>query len=145
MRKSTALVFAVCGTLLLILLFIAGRTLYIKFYNQSFADIAGSTAPAVLTVTENDTELPAVTDPGQISEFTALLGGYTYKQYPHFFKPDSSQLTANRITVTFENGNSIGVNADGYVFVNGKLRDIEGSRGQEFYHLLYVLVYPNAA
>ncbi len=47
MRKSTALVFAVCGTLLLILLFIAGRTLYIKFYNQSFADIAGSTVPAV--------------------------------------------------------------------------------------------------
>ena len=138
MRKSTALVFAVCGTLLLILLFIAGRTLYIKFYNQSFADIAGSTAPAVLTITENDTELPAVTA-------TALLGGYTYKQYPHFFKPDSSQLTANRITVTFENGNSIGVNADGYVFVNGELRDIEGSRGQEFYHLLYVLVYPNAA
>ena len=31
-------------------------------------------------------------------------------------------LTANRLTVTFQNGNSIGVNTDGYVFVNGKLR-----------------------
>ena len=61
------------------------------------------------------------------------------------FKPGDDQLTASRLTVTFENGNAIGVSADGYVFVNGKLRDIEGSRGQEFYHLLYVLVYPNAA
>ena len=145
MRKFTALGFAICGTLLLILLFIAGRMLYIKFYDQSFSDIAGNGTVASLVVTENSTELQTVTDPGQIQEFTSLLGSYTYKQYPHFFKPDSSQLTANRITVTFENGNSIGVNADGYVFVNGELRDIEGSRGQEFYHLLYVLVYPNAA
>ena len=145
MRKFTALGFAICGTLLLILLFIAGRMLYIKFYDQSFSDIAGNDTVASLVVTENSTELQTVTDPGQIQEFTSLLGSYTYTQYPHFFKPGNERLTANRITITFENGNSIGVNADGYVFVNGDLRDIEGSRGQEFYHKLYVLVYPNAA
>lgn len=145
MRKFTALGFAVCGTLLLILLFAGGRMLYIKLYSQSFADIAGEGTPSVLQLTENQTALPAVTDPQQIDAFTALLSGYTYKQYPKFFRPDDDQLTASRLTVTFENGNSIGVSADGYVFVNGKLRDIEGSHGQEFYHLLYVLVYPNAA
>ncbi len=144
MRKITALGFAICGTLLLILLFVAGRMLYIKFYDQSYQDIAGTGTPAALTIAENDTALPAVTDPEQIADFTLLLSSYTYTQYPHFFKPGDEQLTANRLTVTFENGSSIGVNADGYVFVNGDLRDIEGSRGQEFYHKLYVLVYPNA-
>ena len=97
MRKSTALGFALCGTLLVILLFIAGRMLYLKFYHQSFTDIAGD-----------------------------------------------DKLTANRLTVTFENGSSISVNADGFVFVDGKLCDIEGGRGQEFYHKLYILFYPNA-
>nr|WP_297174791.1 hypothetical protein [uncultured Agathobaculum sp.] len=145
MRKFTALGFAVCGTLLVLLLFAAGRMLYINLYSQSYADIAGTGLPAALSITENDTDLPAVTDPARIDEFTALLSSYTYKQYPHFFPPRSERLAANRLTVTFENGNSIGVNADGYVFINGELRSIEGERGQEFYHRLYVLVYPNAA
>ena len=35
--------------------------------------------------------------------------------YPHFIKPSQNKLTANRLTVTFQNGNSIGVNTDGYV------------------------------
>lgn len=144
MRKFTALGFAICGTLLLILLFITGRMLYIKFYDQPFADIAGSGTPSSVTLTENSTEVQTVTDPAQIARYTDLLASYTYVQYPHFFKPGDEQLTANRLTVTFENGNSIGVNADGYVFVNGELRDIEGSRGQEFYHKLYLLFYPNA-
>lgn len=144
MRKFTALGFAICGTLLLILLFITGRMLYIKFYDQSFADIAGSGTPSSVTLTENSTEMQTVTDPAQIARYTDLLASYTYVQYPHFFKPGDEQLTANRLTVTFENGNSIGVNADGYVFVNGELRDIEGSRGQELYHKLYLLFYPNA-
>ena len=47
MRKFTALGFAVCGTLLLILLFAGGRMLYIKLYSQSFADIAGEGTPSV--------------------------------------------------------------------------------------------------
>ena len=144
MRKFTAVGFAICGTLLLILLFITGRMLYIKFYDQSFADIAGSGTPSSVTLTENSTEVQTVTDPAQIARYADLLASYTYKQYPHFFKPGDEQLTANRLTVTFENGNSIGVNAGGYVFVNGELRDIEGSRGQEFYHKLYLLFYPNA-
>ena len=144
MRKFTALGFASCGTLLLILLFITGRMLYIKFYDQSFADIAGSGTPSSVTLPENSTEVQTVTDPAQIARYADLLASYTYVQYPHFFKPGDEQLTANRLTVTFVNGNSIGVNADGYVFVNGELRDIEGSRGQEFYHKLYLLFYPNA-
>ena len=145
MRKFTALGFAICGTLLVVLLFIAGRMLYVHLYSQSFADIAETDTPAVLSITENSTALPDITDPGRISAFTELLDSYTYKPYPHLFQPGKEQLTASCLTVTFENGNSIGVSADGYVFVNGRLRDIEGSRGQEFYHLLYVLVYPNAA
>ena len=144
MRKSTTLGFALCGTLLVILLFIAGRMLYIKFYHQSFTDIAGKGVQASLMLSENDTSLPAVTDEKQIASYTDLLGGYTYTPYPHFFQPGDDKLTANRLTVTFENGSSISVNADGFVFVDGKLRGIEGGRGQEFYHKLYILFYPNA-
>ena len=144
MRKSMALGFAICSTLLLILLFLAGRMLYIKFYHQSYADITDKTTQTVVTLTENQTEVQTVTDPEQLAAITELLSGYTYTQYPHLLKPGKDQLMGNLLTVTFENGNSIGVNADGYVFVNGELRDIEGSRGQEFYHKLYLLFYPNA-
>ena len=92
MRKFTALGFAICGTLLLILLFIAGRMLYIKFYDQSFSDIAGNGTVASLVVTENSTELQTVTDPGQIQEFTSLLGSYTYTQYPPDREPHHHHL-----------------------------------------------------
>ena len=144
MRKSWALGLAICCTLLVVLLFIAGRMLYIKFDHQSYADITDKTTQTSLILTENQTELATVTDPDTVESITALLSSYTYTQYPHFFKPDTEQLTGNLLTVTFSNGNSIVVNVDGYVFVNGKLRDIEGSRGQEFYHKLYQLFYPNA-
>ncbi|MDO4269792.1 MAG: hypothetical protein Q4C72_02605 [Eubacteriales bacterium] len=144
MRKSTALGFALCGTLLVVLLFIAGRMLYINYHVQSFEKIAGREIQRTLVLTENETELQTVTDEGQITAYTELFGSYTYTEYPHFFKPRDSELTANLLTVTFQNGHSISVNADGYVFVNGKLRDIEGGRGQEFYHKLYLLFYPNA-
>ena len=145
MRKSIALGFAICSTLLLILLFLAGRMLYIKFYNQSYADITDKTTQTTITLTENQTEVQTVTDPERLAAITELLSSYTYIQYPHLLKPGKEKLTGNRLTVTFENGNSIGVNADGYVFVNDELRDIEGSRGQEFYHKLYLLFYPNAS
>lgn len=144
MRKTWTLGLAICGTLLVVLLFITGRMLYIKFYHQSYTDITDKTTQTTLVLSENQTELQTVTDPALLDSITSLLKGYTYTQYPHFFKPGADKLTANLLTVTFENGSSIGVNADGYVFVNGDLRDIEGSRGQEFYHKLYVLFYPNA-
>ena len=64
--------------------------------------------------------------------------------YPHFIKPSQNKLTANRLTVTFQNGNSIGVNTDGYVFVNGKLRAIKSGDGRNLYHDLFVLFYPTA-
>ena len=51
MRKFTALGFAICGTLLVVLLFIAGRMLYVHLYSQSFADIAETDTPAVLSIT----------------------------------------------------------------------------------------------
>lgn len=144
MRKSMALGFAVCSTLLLILLFLAGRMLYIKFYDQSYADIAGGAVQTSVTLTENQTELQTVTDPALLDSITGLLKSYTYTPYPKLLKPGAGKLTGNLLTVTFENGGSIGVNADGYVFVNGALRGIEGDRGQEFYHKLYILFYPNA-
>lgn len=144
MRKSWALGLAICCTLLIVLLFVAGRMLYIKFDHQSYADITDKTTQTSLILTENQTEIATVSDPETVEGITALLQGYTYTQYPHFFKPGEEKLGGNLLTVTFSNGNSIGVNADGYVFVNGDLRDIEGSRGQEFYHKLYQLFYPNA-
>ena len=144
MRKSWALGLAICCTLLVVLLFVAGRMLYIKFYHESYADITDKTTQTSLTLTENQTEIATVTDPDTVESITALLKSYTYTQYPRLCKPDAEQLGGNLLTVTFQNGNSIGVNVDGYVFVNGKLRDIEGSRGQEFYHKLYLLFYPNA-
>ncbi|MDY3619287.1 hypothetical protein [Agathobaculum sp.] len=144
MRKSTALAFALCGTLLLVLLFVAGRFLYINNHSQSLEKIAGKGVQESLLLVENDTELGAVDDPARVSDIIALLSGYTYTEYPKFFHPQEYELSASRLTVHFGNGHSIGVNADGYVFVNGKLRDIEGSRGKEFYHKLYLLFYPNA-
>lgn len=144
MRKSWALGLAICCTLLIVLLFVAGRMLYIKFDHESYADITDKTTQTSLILTENQTELATVTDPETVESITALLSSYTYTQYPHFIKPGEEKLGGNLLTVTFSNGNSIGVNADGYVFVNGDLRDIEGSRGQEFYHKLYLLFYPNA-
>ena len=50
-----------------------------------------------------------------------------------------NKLTANRLTVTFQNGNSIGVNTDGYVFVNGSARAIKSGDGRNLYHDLFVL------
>ena len=144
MKKSTGLLFALCGTLLFVLLFITGRMLFIKLHTQSLEQIAGRSIQHELVLTENDTVLPTVTDENAVSSFIDLLAAYTYTEYPHFFKPDTEKLSANRLTVTFENGHSIGVDADGYVFVSGKLRDIEDSRGQELYHKLYLLFHPNA-
>lgn len=144
MRKSLALGLTICSMLLILLLCISGRILYIKLYQQTYADIAGITVQSELKLSENDAALPTVTDEEQILAYADLLGGYTYKAYPHLFKPGEEKLTANRLTVTFDNGSSIGVNADGYVFVNGKLRDLDDGRGQELYHKLYVLFYPNA-
>ena len=145
MRKSTALVAALCGTLIVILLFVAGRMLFIKFYKQSLDDIIETPKPAWVSLSENDTSLGKITDAEQVAAYTELLRSYTYVPYPHFFQPNDNKLTANHLTVSFENGNSISVNADGYVFVNDKLRDVKDARGEDFYHALYLLFYPNAA
>ena len=146
MRKFTALGFAICGTLLVVLLFIAGRMLYVHLYSQSFADIAETDTPAVAQhYGKQHRAARQSPTPAGSARSPRCSSSYTYKPYPHLFQPGKEQLTASRLTVTFENGNSIGVNADGYVFVGGKLRDIEGGRGQEFYQKLYVLVYPNAS
>ncbi len=145
LRRFTALGFAICGTLLILLLYITGRMIFMKVHVQSFEDIAGRAIQHELTLAENQTPLESVTGEEQIAAYRELLGAYTYTEYQHFFKPSEEKLTANRLTVGFENGNSIGVDADGNVFVNGKLMDIEDGRGQELYHKLYVIFYPNAA
>ncbi len=145
MRRITALGFAICGTLLLLLLYITGRMIFMKVHVQSFENIVGRAIQHELTLMENETPLSPVTAEDQIAAYQELLGAYEYTEYPHFFKPSEEKLTANRLTVGFENGSTIGVDADGNVFVNNKLRDIEGSRGQELYHKLYLLFYPNVA
>ena len=53
-------------------------------------------------------------------------------------------MCSSDLTVTFQNGNSIGVNTDGYVSVNGKLRAIKSGDGRNLYHDLFVLFYPTA-
>ena len=123
MRKTVSLVLAICGTLLLLLLFATGRLIYTHVYSQDFSDIA---------------------ETGPKTAIIQLLSEQTYTAYPHFIKPSQNKLTANRLTVTFQNGNSIGVNTDGYVFVNGKLRAIKSGDGRNLYHDLFVLFYPTA-
>ena len=118
MRKTVSLVLAICGTLLLLLLFATGRLIYTHVYSQDFSDIAETGPQSTITLTENDVEVPQ-TDDNQKTAIIQLLSEQTYTAYPHFIKPSQNKLTANRLTVTFQNGNSIGVNTDGYVFVNG--------------------------
>ena len=133
MRKTVSLVLAICGTLLLLLLFATGRLIYTHVYSQDFSDIAETGPQSTITLTENDVEVPQ-TDDNQKTAIIQLLSEQTYTAYP----------TANRLTVTFQNGNSIGVNTDGYVFVNGKLRAIKSGDGRNLYHDLFVLFYPTA-
>ena len=132
MRKTVSLMLAICGTLLLLLLFATGRLIYTHVYSQDFSDIA-ETGPQ-----------STITDDNQKTAIIQLLSEQTYTAYPHFIKPSQNKLTANRLTVTFQNGNSIGVNTDGYVFVNGKLRAIKSGDGRNLYHDLFVLFYPTA-
>ncbi len=143
MRKITALGFAICGTLLVLLIYVTGHMIYNKVHIESFEDIAGLTIQHELKLKENDTVLESVKDEEKINAFLELLKVHTYTEYPNFIKPSDEKLKANRLTVGFENGNTIGVDADGYVFVNDKLRGIEGDRGQELYHKLYMLFYPS--
>ena len=124
MRKTVSLVLAICGTLLLLLLFATGRLIYTHVYSQDFSDIAETGPQSTITLTENDEEVPQTNDPQKPANIQ-LLREQTYTAYPHFIKPSQNKLTANRLTVTFQNGNSIGVNTDGYVFVIGKLRAIK--------------------
>ena len=129
--------------LLLLLLFATGRLIYTHVYSQDFSDIAETGPQSTITLTENDVEVPQ-TDDNQKTAIIQLLSEQTYTAYPHFIKPSQNKLTANRLTVTFQNGNSIGVNTDGYVFVNGKLRAIKSGDGRNLYHDLFVLFYPTA-
>lgn len=145
MRKTSALAFALCGTLLLLLLFVAGRTLYIKNYQQTLEQVAGKGVQDMLELSENGVSVATLTDRAQIDAILSMLGSYVYTEFPRFFRPSADEFSSNRLTVSFKNGRSISVDADGHIFLDGKLRDIKGSRGQEFYHKLYVLFYPTAA
>ena len=132
MRKTVSLVLAICGTLLLLLLFATGRLIYTHVYSQDFSDIAETGPQSTITLTENDVEVPQ-TDDNQKTAIIQLLSEQTYTAYPHFIKPSQNKLTANRLTVTFQNGNSI-----------GKLRAIKSGDGRNLYHDLFVLFYPTA-
>ena len=54
MRKTVSLVLAICGTLLLLLLFATGRLIYTHVYSQDFSDIAETGPQSTITLTEND-------------------------------------------------------------------------------------------
>ena len=56
MRKTVSLVLAICGTLLLLLLFATGRLIYTHVYSQDFSDIAETGPQSTITLTENDEE-----------------------------------------------------------------------------------------
>ena len=58
MRKTVSLVLAICGTLLLLLLFATGRLIYTHVYSQDFSDIAETGPQSTITLTENDMEVP---------------------------------------------------------------------------------------
>ncbi len=62
MRKTVSLVLAICGTLLLLLLFATGRLIYTHVYSQDFSDIAETGPQSTITLTENDVEVPQTDD-----------------------------------------------------------------------------------
>ena len=86
MRKTVSLVLAICGTLLLLLLFATGRLIYTHVYSQDFSDIAETGPQSTITLTENDVEVPQ-TDDNQKTAIIQLLSEQTYTAYPHFIKP----------------------------------------------------------
>ena len=143
-RKSTALIAAICGTLVLLLLFFGGRMLFIQHHTESFDKLIAEDARTALVLRENGVDLRTLNTPEQTAPVLTLLGGYTYTEYPHFLRPDSDELRGNRLTVVFTDGDSIGVDADGYVLINGKVRDVQNSEGKALYQELYRIFYPNA-
>ena len=77
MRKTVSLVLAICGTLLLLLLFATGRLIYTHVYSQDFSDIAETGPQSTITLTENDVEVPQ-TDDNQKTAIIQLLSEQTY-------------------------------------------------------------------
>ena len=100
MRKTVSLMLAICGTLLLLLLFATGRLIYTHVYSQDFSDIAETGPQSTITLTENDVEVPQ-TDDNQKTAIIQLLSEQTYTAYPHFIKPSQNKLTANRLTALY--------------------------------------------
>lgn len=81
MRKTVSLMLAICGTLLLLLLFATGRLIYTHVYSQDFSDIAETGPQSTITLTENDVEVPQ-TDDNQKTAIIQLLSEQTYTAYP---------------------------------------------------------------
>lgn len=143
MRKINALTFSLGATLLLILLFVIGRFGFIYFHHQSLEKIIGEEIPASIIFSENNIPIKTISDQAKIAEVITVLDEYTYTEYPHFFHPDENKLNANRLTVSISAA-SISVDANGFVFINNKLRDVEKSNGIALYRKLYSLFYPGA-
>lgn len=144
MKRKSAFGFAVLGTVILLLALTAGRMIYINTHTQTLKKITKKASLTTLALYENETLVRESTDTAEIESIASILSTYTYTEYKHFLKPSKSSLTQSRLSVVFDDGTSIAFSADGYVFVNDKLRDIEGSRGQEVYQKLYIIFYPSA-
>ena len=78
MRKTVSLVLAICGTLLLLLLFATGRLIYTHVYSQDFSDIAETGPQSTITLTESGsiTFTPEKTTDG---ELRSIYSVYFYK------------------------------------------------------------------
>ncbi len=84
MRKTVSLVLAICGTLLLLLLFATGRLIYTHVYSQDFSDIAETGPQSTITPSPRMTwryRKPMTTRKPLIIQ---LLSEQTYTAYPHF-------------------------------------------------------------
>lgn len=145
MRKASSLLPAALATLLLVIVVLGGRLLFVRLHAQTIAQLTDDERQFQLVLTENTTEIATLTSDDAIAAVMNVLDDYTYVEYPALFAPAESRVQQNLLTVTFENGHSVSVNAGGFVFVNGKLRALKDcDNAQALYHALYQLFYPSA-
>ena len=98
MRKTVSLVLAICGTLLLLLLFATGRLIYTHVYSQDFSDI----------------------------RFTLLIGGDNWAAFDKWYHHDDI-LAHYPIVVYPRKGSDIGEVPEGVTIVETPLLNISST------------------
>ena len=109
--------------------------------------IGGADGPTAI-ITSDSASAVSVTEDGQYdskNEVAAYLTEYGHLPSNYITKKQAQALGWQSGSLEpYAPGCSIGVNTDGYVFVNGKLRAIKSGDGRNLYHELFVLFYPTA-